>query len=148
MAGAAASLALIGTPAAAAVVADCGDYGQIQNVVEPWETSTRTYYAGRMRVVLIDTGGEPACCSSHLVVLYTDEPPDEPAYTACKLVSDQAGRGFAGIDFKGMKASYDPKRGVLLTVRASRMKPDGSGTVPLTVKLRLKASPPSVAVER
>lgn len=147
-ASAAMVLGMTAAPALAAQVRDCDGVDRMQNIVEPWEGSSRSFYAGRMRVVLVDTGGEPACCSTYMVVLYTVEPGDEPAYTACKLITDDNGMGFGGIDFRSMRATYDPKAGVLLTIRAGRMKADGSGTNPLTVKLRLRQSPPSVKIER
>ena len=89
--GAAAALMMsaLAAPALAASVSDCGDVSRLENVVEPWEGSTKTFYGGKMRVVLVDTGGEPACCSTYLAVLYTVEPNDEPPYTACKLIKDK-----------------------------------------------------------
>ena len=147
-AAAAITAGLTTAPAMAASVSDCGDVSRLENVVEPWEGSTKTFYGGKMRVVLVDTGGEPACCSTYLAVLYSVEPNDEPPYTACKLIKDDNRMGFAGIDFRSMRATYDARAGVLLTIRAKRMKADGSGTTPLTLKVRLRQSPPSVRIER
>ena len=33
-------------------------------VMEPWEQNTRTFYNGQVRVAVVDTDGEPACCST------------------------------------------------------------------------------------
>src|ERR1700733_8858708 len=107
---------LIACPAAAAVVSDCGDAANPANIVEPWEANSRTFAKGDIRIAYLDTGGEPACCSGWLMVLYDEHPKDEPEYRACKLVGQSQGLGFEGVDFKAIKASYDPRRGLLLSV--------------------------------
>ena len=136
-------------PAAAAVVNDCGDTGKAEFIAEPWAQNSRTFYAGDFRIALIDTGGEPACCSAHLMVLYTARPGDEPEYRACKIVSDRAGGfGFSDIDFRNIKATYDAKRGLLLTVPVSTMALDGATSKPSVIKVRLRDKPSSVAIER
>lgn len=129
MRGTLSALALLGalalsSPALSAVVRDCdGNTEAAFNIVEPWEANSRTFYQGRVRVARLDTGGEPACCSSHLLVIfYADDNPD--GFT-CRLVSESDGRGFAGIDFKGLKSSYDPARGLLLTFGYSVYPVDG-----------------------
>lgn len=114
----------LSSPAVSAVVRDCdGNTEAAFNIVEPWEANSRTFYQGRVRVAYLDTGGEPACCSGHLLVIFYAD--DNPESFTCRLVSDSEGRGFAGIDFKGLKSSYDPARGLLLTFGYSVYPVDG-----------------------
>lgn len=63
----------------AASVKDCGDdyKANIQNLAEPWEKNTKTFLNGSVRIALVDTGGEPVCCSMHLLVLA--EAPEDPS---------------------------------------------------------------------
>lgn len=137
------------SPALSAVVRDCdGTTEAAFNIVEPWETSSRTFYQGRVRVAWLDTGGEPACCSAHLlIVFYCD---DDPEGFTCRLISDQEARGFAAIDFKSLKSSYDPARGLLLTFGYSRfpLGEDGSGAERGVAKVRINVPAGTVAVER
>ncbi|MBS0295860.1 MAG: hypothetical protein JSR45_06065 [Proteobacteria bacterium] len=150
LAALAAGATLLGAvPAAAAVVNDCGETGRAEFIAEPWAQNTRTFYARDFRIAVVDTGGEPACCSVHLMVLYTARPGDEPEYRACKIVSDRAGGfGFSGIDFRNIKATYDAKRGLLLTVPVTTMALDGATSKPSVIKVRLRDKPSSVTVER
>jgi hypothetical protein len=142
------SATLMAMPAMAAVVRDCGDTGRVEFIAEPWAENSRTFYNGEIRIALIDTEGEPACCSSHLMVLYTAEPKDEPAYRACKLITQtEGGLGFSGVDFAHIKATYDPKRGVLLSVPVARMSEDGASETRSVIKVRLTNKPASVAIE-
>ena len=105
---------ILGSPALAATVRDCdGNTESAFNIIEPWEASARTFYQGRVRVASLDTGGEPACCSAHLLVIFYAN--DDPESFVCRLVSARGATGFAAIDFKSLKSSYDPSRGLLLT---------------------------------
>ena len=135
------------SPALSAVVRDCdGTTEAAFNIVEPWETSSRTFYQGRVRVAWLDTGGEPACCSAHLlVVFYSGESPED---FICRLVSDHDAAGFAGIDVKSLKSSYDPRRGLLLSFGYSVMPADGGPTAkPGLTKVRINVPAGSVRVE-
>jgi hypothetical protein len=77
----------------AASVKDCGDdfKANIQNLAEPWEKNTKTFLNGSVRIALVDTGGEPVCCSMHLLVLAeAPEDPSGPPSRICKIVSNTA----------------------------------------------------------
>ena len=141
------ALAVAG-PALATVVRACdGTTEAAYNIVEPWEASSRTFYQGKVRVAWLDTGGEPACCSAHLlIVFYRDD--DVEGFT-CRLVSDHDASGFAGIDFKSLKSSYDPKRGLLLAFGYSRFPTggDGSATERRVAKVRINVTSGAVMVE-
>ncbi len=115
----------LASPAFAVTVRDCdGVTESAFNIVEPWEGSSRTFYQGRVRVASLDTGGEPACCSAHLLILFYAD--DDPESFVCRLVSDRGPTGFAGIDFKSLRSSYDARRGLLLTFSYAVM-PAGGG---------------------
>ncbi len=138
--------ALIAGPAAAVVVEDCEGVATVENIAEPWEVNSKSFYQGEVRLAVVDTGGEPACCSTHLMVLYTEDTGEEPPYRACKLVSDQPQRGFGDVDFKHLVASYDPATGLTFSVPVAITKPDGDGSTHAVAKLRLKLKPTSLTV--
>lgn len=113
------ALTLLPGLAQAQVVQDCRDADRIAspaNIAEPWAEQSRTFADGAIRIALIDTGGEPVCCSAHLLVLSPAGGQDEPAYRACRIVSGSEGQGFFDLDIPGTRASYDPARGLLLSV--------------------------------
>lgn len=105
--------------AQAQVVQTCEAAGYIAspaNIFEPWAEHSRTYANGAIRIAHLDTGGEPVCCASHLLVLSPAGGVDEPEYRACHVVSAGGGLGFNRVDIPGTTASYDPARGLLLSV--------------------------------
>lgn len=135
----------LASPALAVSVRACdGVTDSAANIVEPWESSARSFYQGRVRVALLDTGGEPACCSAHLLILFYGN--DDPESFVCRLVSDRGSTGFAGVDFRALKSSYDPRRGLLLTFGYSVMPADG-GPNPKRSVARVRINLPSGAVK-
>lgn len=104
------------TPALAVEVMPCGDDGaaHVASIMEPWEKNARAFYNGSVRVALTDTGGEPVCCSMHLLILAPD-PQSEDGGRNCFLVNDHGGLGFAGIDFARLTSRYDAGKGLLIT---------------------------------
>lgn len=106
-----------GQSALAQVVTECGWIGTPANILEPWDRFSRTFANGAIRVARIDTGGEPVCCAQHLLVLApSGNGSDEPVYRQCLVVSAQPGLGFYEVDVARIAASYDPSRGLLLSV--------------------------------
>ncbi|MBI1405660.1 MAG: hypothetical protein GC145_05995 [Caulobacter sp.] len=150
-----AAAALVGTaalasPGLAATVRDCDGYtDSAANIVVPWEENSRTFYNGQVRVAVLDTGGEPACCSAHLLILFYNEPEDEPGGMVCKLVSDTGTSGFAGIDAASINSRYDPARGLLLSFRYAVFPADGDGarTVPGTAAVRINLARGTVTAQ-
>lgn len=141
---------LAASPAFAVTVRDCdGLTDRTANLVEPWEKNSRTFYNGKLRVALLDTGGEPACCSVHLLVQFFDEGEDGPGSVLCYQVEDQDGRGFAGIDFSSLTSAYDPARGLLLRFSYSAFPEDGDGshTVPGQGAVRVNLATGTVTPE-
>ncbi len=108
-------LVVLASAASAAEVGPCNELDRISNLVG----QTRSFSEGKIRIAHVDTDGEPVCCSSHLIVII----PDEPAGSQCFAVSQRAAKseddhplGFSNVGFNQIKASYDPKRGLLLSV--------------------------------
>ncbi|WP_068301251.1 hypothetical protein [Pararhodobacter sp. CCB-MM2] len=103
--------------ATAQVIGDCQWAATASNIVEPWSETTRTFANGAIRVAWVDTGGEPACCSSHLMILSpSGDGSDEPVFRMCHEASARPNEGFYSVDVPGITASYDPAKGLLLSV--------------------------------
>ena len=137
-------------PAAAVVVRSCDDGNNtavVTNIVEPWEKNSKTFYKGQVRVALLDTGGEPACCSLHLLVMSPGAATDEPPYQDCHVISEHDNFGFGNIDFDKLSAAYDPKKGLLLTFGYIVSNGDDVQK-PGTAKIRLNLAKGTVAVEK
>lgn len=101
-------------PALATEVRDCDWAASVQTLAEPWEKHSRRFYRGEVRVALIDTGGEPVCCSAQLLILIPNN--SEPmGGRICKLVGDRESMGFESIDIARMTSRYDAGRGLLLS---------------------------------
>ena len=110
------TLMLSASAAIAANVHNCEDYtSNARSLAEPWEKNTRTFVNGSVRIALIDTGGEPACCSTHLLVLAEDKS-DETGGRMCRVISDRTNIGYEWIDFSKIIANYNPSRGLQLAV--------------------------------
>jgi hypothetical protein len=101
-------------PAVAVEVRECDWAASVQSLAEPWEQNARAFYNGQVRVALIDTGGEPVCCSMHLLILAADKT-SEMGERMCRLVSNANKMGFESIDFARLSARYDTGRGLLIT---------------------------------
>lgn len=100
----------------------------------------------------MDTDGEPVCCSSHLLVFISGS----EIGSRCFAVSDQAAkgsddeiRGFSNIEFNLIKASYDPRRGLLLNVPYRLYNTDGGRGIVRSTKVRVDLKDKgSVRIER
>lgn len=98
----------------------CNGIAVLTTAVEPWAEASRSYANGTVRIVHVDTDGEPVCCSSHLAVLYP-RVEDGPPGRECVLVSDGAfGMGFLDLSVPDASASYDTERGLLISVPVER----------------------------
>ena len=102
-------------PAAATQVRNCDYAANVTAIAEPWERNTRAFYNRNVRVALLDTGGEPVCCSQHLLILMPDRatPEGMDEGRICRVVGDHDAMGFLGIEFQRMRSWYD-RRGLLL----------------------------------
>jgi hypothetical protein len=141
----AAMFVVVTSAATAAEVGPCGDLDRISNLVG----QTRSYAKGDIRIAHVDTGGEPVCCSSHLLVLI----PSDEIGTQCFAVSqkaataDASARGFSNIDLSRIKASYDAKRGLLLTVPYTLYNLDDRRGTPGSTNVRVSVSRGNVTIE-
>jgi hypothetical protein len=128
-------LVVLGSTAGAAEVGPCNELDRIGNLVG----ETRSYSDGKIRIAHVDTDGEPVCCSSHLLVFI----PAPEIGSQCFAVSQKAAkgsespRGFSNIEFNRIKASYDPRRGLLLDVPYTLYNPDGGRGKPGSTKVRV-----------
>jgi len=116
---AAMALSVLLAPGAHAVtVAACDDHrSDAQALAEPWEANTRTFLGGAVRIAVVDTGGEPACCSAHfLVIAAKPEDSTGPAERVCRVISHKDQLGFMSIDFFSIRYSYTPANGLNLLV--------------------------------
>ena len=136
MTGLAAAAALVAATAGAQEVRDCDGFeANAQNLVFPVEESTRSYANGAIRLIWLDTQGEPACCSSYLMVLLPS--PEEP-FDICSIVAGGDGRnggtpGYTGFELDRAEASYDAATG--LTVRMHAGVYDGYESNPVTLSV-------------
>ena len=95
----------------------------------------------------LDTGGEPACCSLHLLVMSPGAATDEPPYQDCHVISEHDNFGFGNIDFDKLSAAYDPKKGLLLTFGYIVSNGDDVQK-PGTAKIRLNLAKGTVVTEK
>lgn len=136
------SAALLATPFAASAqtheLVDCEGQWQasIQNI---WITDNgggiRTFYNGAIRVIRIDTE-EPAAASAGLVILMPEAQGWEgiPG-TVCRVLW-----GFGSVDVDHIRSSYDPERGLTLTVPTSMMDSSGIGQNPRDIRILINAA--------
>jgi hypothetical protein len=122
----------------AVTVRDCdGTTDRVSNIAEPWAQNTKQFYNNLVRITVLDTGGEPVCCSTHLHISYPSAGQDEPVYSECRLVGSKEGQGFLSIDFKNLKAKYDAKTGLDITFPYTTYNDSGENHPKGTAKLRL-----------
>jgi hypothetical protein len=113
----------------------CGDYrSSVFALAEPWETSTRLFADGAVRLAVMDTV-EPAAGAFHLIIL--SPPYDELGTRQCRILSGTDGLGFAGLTLEGITADYDPATGLTFVLPARRWLPesDSYADAVLTVTL-------------
>ncbi|MEQ1755617.1 MAG: hypothetical protein ABL973_15965 [Micropepsaceae bacterium] len=109
-------MALSALQAGAANVRECTDFeANVQSLAEPWERNTKVFLNGAVRIAMVDTGGEPVCCSTHLLVL-AENKSDEHEGRLCGIISNQGNAGFEWIEFAKIQASYNPASGLNLVV--------------------------------
>jgi hypothetical protein len=132
------ALLVLSTPVSAAEVGPCGTLDRVSFLIG----QTRSYSAGKITTAHVDTDGEPVCCSAHLLIII----PSPEIGSECFALSDQASRGdssargFASVGFDTIKASYDPKRGLLLTVPYTLYNDGRPGRTRVRIDLRGEGS--------
>ena len=136
-----------GSGAEAAEVGPCNNLDRASLVVG----QTRSFSDGKIRIAHVDTDGEPVCCSSHLLVFI----PSPEIGSQCFAISqkaekgDSSARGFSSLDLARAIASYDPQRGLLLTVPYTLYDLNDKRRRPGAVRVRVDLRDiGSVAIER
>lgn len=140
---------LSGAAMAQEAISDCDWPASLRNIVEPWDSHTRTFANGKIRIAHVDTGGEPVCCSSYLAILAPTGSDVELESRQCKLLTDGPQlSGFNWIHFSNITASYDPGLGLLLSVPLERYDIGGTGgTIPATVGIRINQATGQIYTE-
>lgn len=100
--------AVFAAPLAAQEVYPCDDRAWADAIVEPWETHTRTFANGDVRVAVLDAI-EPALGSYYFLVL---SPPYDDTGRQCQMVGFHGGVGFTNIRFDTLTVEYVPSRGL------------------------------------
>lgn len=118
---------------AAQTVGECDWRASAANLAEPWETNTRTFANGAVRIAVIDTV-EPAAAAFHLLIL--SPPYDELGLPQCRVLSAEGGGGFAALSLEGLEAGYDPALGLTLVLASGRYSDEGL-THPTTLSVTL-----------
>lgn len=104
------------------MVIPCDESARADTIVEPWDENSATYADGAIRVAILDMV-EPAAAAIRLLVI--SPPLDELGIRQCRIVGLQDGLGLAAIDFAARQSSYDPQRGLTLSMPARMPLPDG-----------------------
>ena len=131
-------------------ITECDWVANPANIAEPWEANSRSFANGAIRVALLDTGGEPVCCSAHLLILAPAGGQDEPVYRQCLVASAQPGSGFFSMDVPGITASYDPATGLLLSVPLTHWHQGvetGAPPIAERMEIRINQATGSVVIE-
>jgi hypothetical protein len=105
-------------PLAAQTMADCDDWrSSAAGIAEPWESNTKVFADGSMRLAIMDVG-EPVMGSYRLLILTTTT--EEPIERLCTVMSFDGDLGFAGLSFDGASDSTDPQTGLDIKIPAKR----------------------------
>ena len=124
----------------------CGGPDSVANVTYPWNEATRIFANDKIRIVTVDTGGEPACCSAHLVILAPDSN-NELGDWQCKILSDGGQwMGFQHVDLKGVKSSYNATKGLLLSIPVERYI-DGIKSKKAVIDVRINQATGTIVIE-
>ena len=119
--------------AQAEIVRDCEGEITINLLAEPWENNTRIFANGNVRIAVLDYW-DPANAAFRLAVMYLPNDYIEAEGRACKVVSAGGiGDGYNMLSLDGLKASYDPTRGLALMIDAEKYDYDAGRAIPGTV---------------
>ena len=138
-----AALAALAWPAAAVAqpqrsLLPCAEVsaGLTQLALGANEEGVRSFYDGRVTLLLLDYV-EPACCSWGVAVLMPDgDGETEPAGTACWAIW-----GYAGVDLQAATSRYDPAEGLTLAIPTLDYDHDSGGTRPgAPIRLQINLS--------
>lgn len=113
-----------------ATLSECDGFtASARNLMMPPSESIRQFANGAVRLYWLDTT-EPACCSSHLMVI---QPAPNDPYEMCTLVSASENLGFGGMDLSGAAANYEPTVGLTVSIPVNVWEGDGPDPATLYV---------------
>ncbi|SFT88425.1 hypothetical protein [Sedimentitalea nanhaiensis] len=107
----------------------------------------RSFANNAIQIGVLDTGGEPACCSRHAVIIL----PQPDNGDACYLLSHTKQAGYREIDLTAVRSSYDPALGLLVDLPVGHYDPDTGGVDPGSrhrVSLRINQAKGTVVFEK
>ena len=105
-----------------AALSECDGYtASARNLMMPPSESIRQFANGAVRLYWLDTT-EPACCSSHLMVI---QPAPNDPYEMCTLVSASENLGFGGMNLAEAEANYEPTVGLTVSIPVNIWEGDG-----------------------
>lgn len=132
--------------AMAADIRDCETWeANARNLWLPPSDGVRSYSNGRVTLIHLDTGGEPVCCSSHLMVLHPAG--DGEPWQACTLISHHEGLGFAALALPGAEAGYDPAHGLTIEVPGQLYLLEESFQNPVLLRVTVNQATGTVTAE-
>ncbi len=131
--------------AAGAEIVACDGLESVDAIAGELQNSTRTFARGKIRLWHIDTGGEPVCCSSHLVIV-APTPDEELGGLQCKRLSSQGSLGFQWLNLPAIKSSYHAGKGLLISVPVEYYN-DGNAGIKRTINVRINQATGGIIVE-
>ena len=108
-------------PTASVPATECDETTRADAIMEPWEANTATYANGQVRIAVLDFI-EPAAAAVKLMVI--SPPRDEVGGRQCRIVALPGGHGFGNVEFAARSASYDPARGLVVSLPVLQGPPD------------------------
>ncbi|MBT2131397.1 hypothetical protein [Aliiroseovarius lamellibrachiae] len=104
-------------------VGECDWRSSAANLVEPWDEASKSFANGAVRLALLDLI-EPAAAAYHLLLL--SPPYGVVGDRQCRRISLSPSFGFMGVKLENITATYDPGKGLTLSLPAARYNPDSS----------------------
>ncbi|MBV7408453.1 hypothetical protein [Maritimibacter sp. DP1N21-5] len=138
----AAALALLTAPALAQTVTDCAQEVDLRLIAEPWDSATRAFPEGDIRVVLLDTR-DPAPVPFRLLIL--SPPYNDDGTRQCKVISGAEDWGYANMDLAAHDAAFDPDTGLLFSLPVTIWRAADETTGPATLSFSLNAGSGEIA---
>lgn len=98
-----------------ALLIECEEKTSVINIVPPIKDSIKTFANGSVRLWHLDTNGEPACCSQHLAITFTEPEPEQGELICVQLSMDKID-GFYNLSMKEIKSDFDANKGLSLAI--------------------------------
>ena len=133
---------LFAGPSLAAEVQECTpETVDVGNIPEPWETHSRSFANGAVRIAVLDTV-EPAVGAFYLLVLMDSDDP----WRRCRIVAAQAS-GFAALSLDAMQSAYDPATGLRLSMDVQQFDVETGRPEPAVLNVLINQTNGTVTAE-